>query len=430
MGQPRDGCHGPGRTAVRHAVGAVCLAAAALLAGPARAEGAIEFVSPRNLATVLGDSRIELRVDLPPGLAAELEIVVDGARLATLDGPPWVVQWDAGDGARGHRLEAILRLSDGSELRALSRTTALRINQVEEVDLVNLYPILRTHGGDYVTDLTRDDFRIVENGVAQRISHFSTDGKPLRIAIVLDTSYTMSRDKKLENAQKAALGFLEALGEEDRAMVVVFSDEVHVAQDLTDDREMLAAAIAGTEARGGTALYDAIWRTAKKLERHEGRRVLVLLSDGKDEASNGFEPGSLHTLEEAVDRALRSEVMVFSIGLGRRLDREYARQWSRPLGQAGATGDSLKEILIRVAETTGGRALFSPSPGQLRRAFKEVADDLRNQYSLAYNSSDPARDGEWREVRVETPGRELTVISRKGYFATPRRGVSAGSAGD
>jgi VWFA-related protein len=122
--------------------------------------------------------------------------------------------------------------------------------------------------------------------------------------------------------------------------------------------------------------------------------------------------------------------MVFSIGLGRRLDREYARQWSRPLGQPGAYGDSLKDILIRVAETTGGRALFSPSPGQLRKAFKEVADDLRNQYSIGYSSSDPARDGAWREVRLETPGRELTVISRKGYYATPRRGGGGASAGD
>ena len=415
----------------KRALGAMALLAGLLCAAarPAHADATIAFDAPRNLATVLGPSTIELNVSIPPGLAGEVDVIVDGTLLVTLREPPWTVPWDAGDGSRGHQLEAVLRLSDGSEQRARSRTTALRINQVEEVDLINLYPILRTRGGSYVTDLTREDFRILEDGVPQRISHFSTEGKPLRIAIVLDTSFTMSRDRKLENAQKAALGFLEALGMEDLAMVVVFSDNVSVAQDLTDDRELLSAAIAGTEARGGTALYDAIWRTSKKLERHEGRRVLVLLSDGKDEASNGFEPGSLHTLGEAVDRALRSEVMVFSIGLGKRLDQEYARQWSRPLGQAGAHGDSLKDILMRVAETTGGRALFSPSPGQLRKAFKEVADDLRNQYSLGYSSSDPQRDGAWREVRVETPGKDLTVISRKGYFATPReRGGSISSS--
>jgi VWFA-related protein len=398
-------------------VGASCVGSVA-----AQGEGAVSFITPRNLATVLGPSSIELRVRAPAGLSVvDLEIHLDGKLLTKLTAEPWSVEWDAGDGSRGHKLEAIVHLSDGSELRARVGTTPLRINQVEEVDLVNLYPILRTESGHYVTDLTRDDFRILENDVPQEITHFSTEGKPLRIAIVLDTSYTMSQDKKLENAQKAALGFLEALGDEDQAMVVVFSDEVDVAQELTADPQLLASAIQRTTARGGTALYDAIWRTSRRLERYEGRRVLVLLSDGKDEASNGFEPGSLHTLAEAVDRALRSEVMVFSIGLGKRLDREYARQWSRPLGQPGAYGESLKDILMQLAETTGGRALFSPSPGQLRKAFKEVAEDLRNQYSIAYSSSDPSRGGEWREVRVETPGRDLTVISRRGYFATPPR---------
>ena len=401
---------------------------AGFLALSVQASGRVSFSTPRNLATVLGPSTIELDVRTATGVSVlDVEVYMDDKLLATLRTKPWRVDWDAGDGSRGHRLEAVLHLSDGSETRAHVRTTPLRINQVEAVDLVNLYPVVRSKGGRYVADLSKEDFRIYEDGELQRIKRFSAVGKPLRIAIVLDTSYTM-RGSKLENARKAALGFLDVLVEGDQAMVVLFSDAVVVAQDLTTQRDLLVAAIQSAEVRGGTALYDAIWRTSRKLQDYEGRRVLVLLSDGRDEAASGFEPGSLHTLDEAVDRALRSEVMVFSIGLGRNLDGEYAREWSRPLGQADSQGETLASILTRVGETTGGRALFSPSAGQLRKAFRDVADDLRHQYSIAYSSNDETRDGKWREIRIETLDPNLTVIGRRGYFASSADSGAAGSA--
>ncbi len=410
---------GPGRHGRGLCTGLTALIAILLSLPAGGATGQVSITTPRNLATVLGPSTIELDVRTGTGVTAvDVEVYVDGKLLTTLSREPWSVSWDAGNGSRGHRIEAVLHLSDGSSFRTHVRTTPLRINQVEAVDLVNLYPIVRTQGGRYIADLSRDDFRIYENGALQQIKRFSAVGKPLRIAIVLDTSYTMGRSGKLENARKAALGFLNELVEGDQAMVVLFSDAVVVAQELTSDRELLAAAIQNAKVEGGTALYDAIWRTSRKLQNYEGRRVLLLLSDGKDEAANGFEPGSLHTLEEAVDRALRSEVMVFSIGLGRNLDHDYARVWSRPLGQTDSHGESLASILTRVGETTGGRALFSPSPGQLRRAFRDVADDLRHQYSIAYSSDDTTRDGKWRKIHIETVDPDLTVIGRKGYFAS------------
>jgi Ca-activated chloride channel family protein len=279
--------------------------------------------------------------------------------------------------------------------------------------------MVRDSRGMHVATLTKDDFRVRENGVLQTISRFTTEQKPLQIGIVLDTSLTMSRGGKLESAQKAALEFLDILAPGDEALVVTFSDDVRVAQERTPDREALAAAISSTVAMGGTALYDAIWRTAKRLQSFDGRRVLVLLSDGKDEAADGFGPGSLHTLDEALDQALRSEVMVFAIGLGRHLEREYARDWSRPLGQQGPEARSLAQILERVAEATGGRLLISPGTRRLRKAFDDVAEDLRNQYSIAYTSSDPSRDGGWREIEVTVPDRDLEVICRQGYFAVP-----------
>ncbi len=263
----------------------------------------------------------------------------------------------------------------------------------------------------------------------QQISRFTTEKRPLRVGIVLDTSQSMA-GSRLAHAQKAALGFLGVLGGGDEGMVVTFSDEVRIAQEFTSDMGALGRAISATEARGGTALYDAVWRTAKQLEAFDGRRVMVLLSDGKDEAASGFEPGSLHTLEEALDRALRSEVMLFAIGLGKNLDRECARPWIRRTNGNGCpAGESLKEILARLSESTGGRLLLSSGAARLRRAFEEVADDLRHQYSIAYKSSDETDDGVWRGIEVQIPGRDFEVVVRKGYYASgPQPTGASGTA--
>jgi Ca-activated chloride channel family protein len=372
------------------------------------ADQVLEIVAPRHLSTAIGESFIELRVAPPPGVKVlRIEISVDGVPLIALDAPPWRTGWDAGDGSRGRRVEAVAHLSNGTREVALVRTSPLRINQVEEVGLVNLYPVVRSPEGSYVADLGKQDFRILEDGVPQQVIRFTTERRPLRIGIVLDTSLTME-GRKLENAKSAALEFLDILEPGDEGMVVAFNDEVRILQEITAERRSMAQAISGVDSRGGTALYDAVWRTAKKLEEFDGRRVLVLLSDGRDEAANGFEPGSLHTLEEALTQALRSEVMLFAIGLGRNLDEQldFTRRFT------------LEAVLKRLASETGGRALFTPGAGRLRRAFSEVADDLRNQYSIAYRSTNETRDGKWRRIRLDTPGRDLEITCRAGYFAS------------
>jgi len=387
----------------------------ALCALPAAAQ-TVEIVTPRHLSTALGPTTVEVKV--VASAVERLEILVDGMAVAALTSPPWTAEWDAGNGARGHRVEAVLYLTGGSAVRSSVRTSPLRINASLEVNLVNLYPLILDGSGAYVADLTREDFRVYENDELQSIDRFTTEQRPLRVAIVLDTSLSMAKGGRLENAKKAALGFLEALLPQDDALVVAFADNVRVVQDVTQDRSLLQAAIEKTEAKGGTALYDAIWRTARRLEAFDGRRVMVLLSDGRDEASNGFEPGSLHTLQEAELQTVRSEVMVFTIGLGQNLDREYAREWTRTAGVGSASGGiSLKEILESLAVTSGGRLLLSPSAGKLRKAFSAVAKDLRHQYSLAYAPTNESKDGKYREIKVSVPDRDVEVVVRKGYYA-------------
>jgi len=156
-----------------------------------------------------------------------------------------------------------------------------------------------------------------------------------------------------------------------------------------------------------TPLYDALYRSADRLEGLEGRRVIVLLSDGRDQALTDNEPGSLHLYEEALEKAHRSEVAVYTIGLGPHLDSEMDLRHER----------SLKEILDMLARTTGGRSYYPERPGQLSGVYRQIAADLKAQYALGYTPANRARDGRWRAIGLRTKNPELEVQARTGYYA-------------
>ncbi len=386
---------------------------------PAAAAGAVvEIVSPRHQATALGPTTIEARVSPADGRKLErVEFVVDGKTIATLTAPPWRTVWDAGEGETGHQIEVDAILDGGEVVRAGVHTSPLVIQARIDVGLVNLFPIVRDPGGDYVRGLTARDFVVLEDGVERPIERFTTEQRPLRLGIVLDTSQSMEGEP-IESAREAATRLLQILSPGDDGLVVAFSDRVHFLMDATSDREKLAEAIGSLQAAGGTALYDAIWRTARRLESFDGRRVLILLSDGRDEASSGFGPGSLHTLDEARTQAVRSEVMVFPVGLGKNLNRQYAREWTKPLeSDPGATRVTLHALLENLAQTTGGHLFISPGPAALRRAFEQVAEALRSQYSLAYAPPRAAGDGKYHSIELRVPGRKVAVTTRRSYFA-------------
>lgn len=392
-----------------------------LLASPALAAGSVEFVEPRDRAMVLGAAEAALVVAPPAGATVvSVEVTVDGGPPKSRTAPPWTFSWDAGETGGNHVLRARAAFSDGSEARAQVRTSKLRIDDSTEVALVNVYAVAKDGKGRYVNDLERDEIRIFENGRPQAIDRFTRERKPLRFALVLDASFTMRGDR-IEAAKKAALQFLEVMEPGDEGTVLAFSDTVRVLQGLTGDVAALRAAVQGVETQAGTALYDAVWKASEQLAAFEGRRAMILLSDGKDEAASGLEPGSLHTFEEATDRALREEVVIFAIGVGRSLAKdakdldENPRSEVRELDYYRRT--PVVSILRGFTVATGGRAIFTSGPERLGKAFEEVAEDLRHQYAVAYVSDDRRHDGGWRQivVRATRPGVEVT--NRKGYFA-------------
>jgi Ca-activated chloride channel family protein len=280
--------------------------------------------------------------------------------------------------------------------------TESRIDFEERVALVNVYATVRDRSGGFVSDLTRSDFRIREDGVSQVITHFAVENMALNVVLVVDTSNSMADRNKIDTARKAAERFLETMQfPRDRAMIIAISSRPEPAQEWTSDLGELTASLRGLEAHGTTALYDSILLGVEELRGLDGRRVIILLSDGMDR------PGSVITFEHALDSAKRAGVMVYSIGLGNRLWGKYDL-----LGRHTA-----EDILRTLAGETGGAAFFATRPRHLKRAYRQVAEELEHQYGLAYVSLNETRDGAWRRIDVSVPRDRGTVFHRPGYYA-------------
>jgi Ca-activated chloride channel family protein len=279
--------------------------------------------------------------------------------------------------------------------------------QRASVLLVEVFVTVRTEGGEFIMDLERDDFAIRENGVPQQLTLFTPERKPANVVLLLDVSASMKREERLEKAVEAARIFAEALEPEDRVSLVIFSDSVTILEPFTTDREHVLASLDTVVAERGTALYDAIHRGARLLDGMDGRRALVLLSDGQDLAFDGMGPGSTRSFDEAVQETLRSQVTAYTIGLGAQLQNDY--DFNREY--------SAESVLTSLAVDTGGRFFEVKRPGRLKKAFQRILEELRFQYTLGYSPSNDRRDGTWRAIEVTVSRPRLEVSARKGYYA-------------
>src|SRR4051794_40991085 len=226
-------------------------------------------------------------------------------------------------------------------------------------------------------DLTREDLVVIEDGVAQQVDVFQEAVAPLSIVLALDASGSMVR--AADAVKAAALSFVDALRREDALSVLLFSDAATFAHDLTTERRQTISAVETYTARGGTALYDGLTDALMRLKRAEGRKVIVLLSDGRDENNPGTAPGSARTQRD-VFAALEdkdNDTMLYAIGLGPRVDRD---------------------LLEKLAAESGGMALFPDDVSSLRAEYARIIEDLRRRYIVSYTSTNAARDGAWRDV--------------------------------
>lgn len=247
------------------------------------------------------------------------------------------------------------------------------------------------------TSLAATDLVVVEDGVAQEVESFEEAVAPISIAMVIDASGSMRR--ALPIAQAAARTFVTLLRPNDPLTLVRFADEVVVEHDFSERRAPSLEAIDRLQASGGTALWDALFDSAQALERRTGRRAIVLLSDGRDENNPGTAPGSRRTLEEVLTLVRGTDTVVHAIGLGANVDRP---------------------ALERLARISGGTASFPADATLLDGEYGRVLEALRQRYQVGYTSTNPARDGAWRNVIIATKVPGITIRTRGGYFAPTR----------
>lgn len=274
------------------------------------------------------------------------------------------------------------------------------------VDLVALNVIVTDPQQNFVTGLAAENFLVFEDGVQQDVSFFAAKNVPLDLAIMLDTSASMT--DKMQTVQEAAIGFASTLREGDRITVVDIKDSVKVLHALGADPGGAPQAIRATTARGGTALYNGLYMTIKEMvkqRRTNGevrRQAIVVLSDGEDTAS-------LMGFDDVMEVAKQSGISIYTITLrSAYLVKAAAASGQRYFSQAEFGMKAL-------AQETGARAFFPVEIQELAGVYGSIAQELAAQYALGYTSKNPKRDGAYRRVivRVDQPG--ARTRTRAGY---------------
>ncbi|MGE0043192.1 MAG: VWA domain-containing protein [Vicinamibacterales bacterium] len=269
------------------------------------------------------------------------------------------------------------------------------------VDLVTFGVTVVDKHGELVTDLTADDFAIVEDGVEQQLQYFAVGDEAdsrarKRLGLMLDTSGSMEQDLKL--ARSAAIKFLNMLPEAEDITLVDFDTEVRVTRYPQRDFARVVERIRMRKPDGWTALYDALGVYLDGAQMQEGRKILVMYTDGGDTRSTmGF--GDLLTLLKA------SQVTVYAVGLNE---------------NTGSYRTELRMRLQQIVEVTGGEAFFPSRLKDLDESYAKVLAEIKGRYHLGYASTNGAEDGAWREVDIKVKRRGLKVRTRHGYFAPYR----------
>jgi Ca-activated chloride channel family protein len=275
----------------------------------------------------------------------------------------------------------------------------------KEVQEVVLHATVVDKKHHMIMNLPRGAFTVYENGKPQEITSFRHEDVPVAMGIVIDNSGSM-REKR-DKVNKAALNLVRSSNPQDQVFVVNFNDEYYLDQDFTSNIAKLKQALEKVEARGGTALYDALVASADQLMHSKlQKKVLFVVTDGEDNASR-------ESLEQAV-RRLQEEngPTVYAIGLLG--------------GQEGMR--RARRALETLAERTGGIVFLPKTLDQVDAISRSVAHDIRSQYTIGYKPSTPRSEGGYRTIRVEAHAHgygKLTVRTRSGYYAGPAPAAGA-----
>jgi VWFA-related protein len=325
----------------------------------------------------------------------------------------------------------------GVAVLCLFAATKAQTQQDEPVERVDTNLVILNVGvadrkGDAVTDLTRNDFNVFEDGVKQNIVSFEPASAPFSLVLLLDMSGSTINFRP--TLKQSALRFIDALGPEDRVEVVSFNDKVDTLQHFTTDRRKVAFAVAElAKGKGGTNFYQALRYSLAQLSKEGKRRkAIVVLTDGLDtemrkldgetsaqaktgeEAVASVKPDESAALRSVLDAADRQGVTIYPLALPSADPKKML-----PLTpQQVAIYTAARARMQTLADRTGGRIHEINRLEDMGRLYAEVAADIRALYSIAYQSSNTGpRDGKWRAINIEVTRADALARSRQGYYA-------------
>ncbi|PYT08483.1 MAG: hypothetical protein DMF60_04690 [Acidobacteria bacterium] len=324
-----------------------------------------------------------------------------------------------------------------------------------ESTLINLPLLVSDRSGRYVPQLSANDFALYEDGVQQKIASFGTEEVPFSVVLLLDVSPSVAGN--IQDIQDAAIAFVRQLRDQDRVMVVSFDRQIHYLSNFTSDRRELEGAIRRADTGSGTSVYDAVYEIVqRKLRNLEGRKALILFSDGEDTTS------SRASHDDAVNLVTESDVLVYGLrypggggrggirvnpwprspipgvqlpfpfpfpfprrrrgpftlsdpATGNNAVTAMPAQWPRRNGRGGG-GDFMADITA----AGGGPVYDAEKIGDMSRVAQRIAEELRHVYVISYYPTNPLSNGGYRSVRVSVKGRDdIAVRHRKGYNARP-----------
>jgi len=276
-----------------------------------------------------------------------------------------------------------------------------------DTSLVTVPVIVTDRDGRFVTGLTRADFQITEDGKPQEIATFMATNEPFTVALLIDTS--RSTQYNLGLIRNTALSFVKQLQPQDRVLVVTFDEKVNFLGDFTSDRNQLERTIKRVASNYLTRIYDAISLTiSEKLMPRTGRKAIVVFSDGVDTLSGQA------TYESTLDLVARSGVLVYAVQYKAPIYRDTPDRMRAQIEQQKTAARFLRAL----AQQSGARPLQAELIENAGRTFAIIADELRNQYTLEYYSTNDQQDGGYHSIAVSLKRDDLTVRTRQGYTAS------------
>lgn len=277
-----------------------------------------------------------------------------------------------------------------------------------EVNQVIIYTSVYDGNSQLVSGLTADDFLVFEDRVEQEIINFAQTDIPSSIGIVLDSSGSMRN--KIGKVEQAIELFLSFDNSQNELFLIRFDDEVELEEDFTRDIEDIKDAISNIIIKGGTALYDAIHLAAEKVtEGTEPRRILLVFTDGEDK-------DSYYELEELVGKVEESDCLIFIVAF---LDNDLSEDKGF-FGLFKSKKQEVRDEIASITDSTGGKAFFPREVEELDPIFRQIAEELKNQYRISYVPSNEDKEGAWRRIDVQVKNAEekgLKVRAKKGYFS-------------